>query len=50
LQMQGYVNSICTVVMMCCAVLILASTSWRSLKVITGRMPVLTLAEAEAQV
>ena len=50
LQMQGYVNSICTVVMMGCAVLILATTSARSLKVITGRMPVMSLAEAEAQV
>jgi carbon starvation protein len=50
LRVQGYVNSICTAVMLVCVVIILVTTSLRSLKVITGRMPVLTLAEAEAQV
>jgi carbon starvation protein len=50
LRMQGYVNSICTAVMLVCVVIILITTSMRSLKVITGRMPAMTLAEAEAQV
>ncbi len=50
LQVQGYVNSICTAVMLVCVVIILITTSLRSLKVITGRMPAMTLAEAEAQV
>jgi hypothetical protein len=50
LQVQGYVNSICTAVMLVCVVIILITTSLRSLKVITGRMPAMTLSEAEAQV
>jgi carbon starvation protein len=49
LQLQGYVNSICTGIMMACAVVILLATTLRSLKVLTGRLPVMTLAEAEAQ-
>jgi carbon starvation protein len=49
LHMQGYVNSICTAVMLLCVVLILTTTALRCLKVLTGRMPVMTLAEAEAQ-
>jgi carbon starvation protein len=49
LHMQGYVNSICTGIMLACAVVILASTAARSLKVLTGRLPVMSLAEAEAQ-
>jgi carbon starvation protein len=44
---QGYVNTICTAVMMVCAVVILAATTNRSVAVLTGRMPVLSLAEAE---
>lgn len=44
---QGYVNSICTAIMMGCAVVILAATSHRSLSVLRGRQPVLSLAEAE---
>jgi carbon starvation protein len=47
LQMQGYVNSICTGIMMGCAVIILVATSHRSLSVLTGRMRELTLTEAE---
>jgi carbon starvation protein len=47
LRVQGYVNTICTGVMMACAVIILITTSYRSLAVLTGRMRVLTLAEAE---
>jgi carbon starvation protein len=50
LRVQGYVDSICTVVMMCCAVLILGSTALRCLQVLSGRVPVMALAEAEAQV
>jgi len=50
LHVQGYVNSICTAVMLVCVVIILITTSMRSLKVITGQMPAMTLAEAEAQV
>jgi carbon starvation protein len=47
LHMQGYVNSICTVIMLVCAVVILAATTYRSLGVLRGRLPVLSLAEAE---
>jgi carbon starvation protein len=47
LQTQGYVNSICTGIMMGCAVIILVATSHRSLSVLTGRMRQLTLTEAE---
>jgi carbon starvation protein len=46
IQMQGYVNSICTVIMMLCAVLILASAARRWMMVLTGKVPVLELAEA----
>jgi len=49
LHVQGYVNSICTVIMMICAVVILGSTAMRCLRVLTGRLPIMTLAEAEAQ-
>jgi carbon starvation protein len=44
---QGYVMSICTGIMMVCAVIILLATSYRSLSVLTGRMRELSLAEAE---
>jgi carbon starvation protein len=44
---QGYVMSICTAIMMVCAVIILLATSYRSLSVLTGRMRELSLAEAE---
>jgi hypothetical protein len=47
LHTQGYVNSICTGIMMGCAVIILVATSHRSLSVLTGRMRQLTLTEAE---
>jgi carbon starvation protein len=46
LQVQGYVNSICTVIMMICAVIILASAARRWVMVLTGKIPVLELAEA----
>ncbi len=45
LHVTGYVDSICTVIMMVCAVIILAATTRRSLKVLTGRAPVLELAD-----
>ena len=48
-HVQGYVNSICTGVMMVCAVIILTATATRCLQVVTGRVPVMTLAEAEAR-
>jgi carbon starvation protein len=40
-HIQGYVNSICTVVMMVCAVVILLETSRRCFAVLTRRVPVL---------
>ena len=43
---QGYVNSICTAIMMICAVIILAETARRSLRVVSGRLPALETAEA----
>jgi len=46
-HLQGWVNTLCTGVMMSCAVIILLTTSYRSLAVLTGRMRVVTLAEAE---
>jgi hypothetical protein len=47
-NVQGYVNSICTSIMMVCAIVILFSTARRWLQVISGRVPVtLELAEAE---
>ena len=45
LHVQGYVNSICTVIMMVCAVIILASAARRWVMVLTGRIPVLELVE-----
>jgi carbon starvation protein len=47
-HVQGYVNTVCTVIMLLCAVIILVETARRSLSVLTGRMPVLSLAESEA--
>jgi carbon starvation protein len=45
LHTQGYVQSICTVIMLVCAVIILASTARRSVGVLSGRVP-LKLVEA----
>jgi carbon starvation protein len=42
-HLQGWVNTLCTGVMMSCAVIILITTSLRSLAVLTGRMRVLAL-------
>ena len=47
-HVQGYVDSICTGIMLVCAVIILTATSYRSLGVLRGRLPVLSLSESEA--
>ena len=44
---QGYIDSVCMAIMMFCAVVILVTTAMRSLSVLTGRQPMLSLAEAE---
>ena len=46
LQVQGYVNTICIVVMMVCVIIILTASARRWLMVLTGRVPTLELAEA----
>jgi carbon starvation protein len=49
LHVQGYVNSVCSVIMLVCAIVILAATARRSLQVLTGRVPTIELADvAEA--
>ena len=45
-HVQGYVNSICTVIMMICAVIIVGATVRRSLAVLNGRAPVFDAVEA----
>jgi carbon starvation protein len=44
-HIQGYVNSLCTVVMLICAVIILFATTRRCLQVLSGRAPVLEVVE-----
>jgi carbon starvation protein len=46
LHLQGYVNSFCTGTMMICAVIVLASTTERCLRVLSGRVQVLDPVEA----
>jgi hypothetical protein len=46
LHTQGYVNSICTTIMMACVFIILGSCGRRWLKVLSGKAPALELAEA----
>jgi carbon starvation protein len=46
LHLQGYVNSICTGIMMICAVIILGATARRCLQVLSGRAPSLEPVEA----
>ena len=41
IRLQGYVNSVCTGIMMACAVVILGATARRSVHVVTGRLPLL---------
>jgi len=48
LHVQGYVNSICTSIMLVCAVIILTATARRSLGVLRGRLPILELSESES--
>jgi len=45
-HVQGYVNSICTVIMMTCAVVILSATARRCFAVAKGRVPLLDPVEA----
>jgi carbon starvation protein len=44
---QGYVNTICTVIMMVCVVIILTAAVRRWVMVVTGRIPALELVEAQ---
>ncbi len=46
LHVQGYINSICTVIMMICSIIILFSAARRWVAVLTGKEPTLELAEA----
>ena len=48
LHMQGYVNSICTVIMMVCALIILAAAARRWMLVLTGRLPIFEFSEEKA--
>ncbi len=45
LHVQGYVNSICTVIMMVCVVIILGSALKRWMLVLTGRVPAMDFVE-----
>jgi carbon starvation protein len=46
LHTQGYVQSICTVIMLICAVIILFATAQRCLRVLSGQLPALEVTEA----
>ena len=46
LQTQGYVQSICTVIMMICAVIILGATVRRCVRVLSGVLPTLEPTQA----
>jgi len=46
---QGYVNTICTLIMMVCVVIILVSAVRRWTMVLSGRMPTMDLAELKAE-
>ncbi len=46
LQMQGYVDSICTAIMMICAIVIFTAALRRWILVLSGKAPALELAEA----
>ena len=46
LHVQGYVDSVCTVVMMVCVVIILSSAVRRWLLVLTGRIPAMAATQA----
>jgi carbon starvation protein len=46
LHVQGYILTICTVLMMVLAVVLLVSAGWRCLQVLTGRVPQLEQARS----
>jgi carbon starvation protein len=46
LHVQGYVLSISTSIMMACCLMIMAAAIWRWMRVLTGRIPQLELADA----
>ena len=46
LHVQGYVDAICTGIMMVCAVIILTAAARRWILVLTGRLPQLSFEEA----
>jgi len=46
LQVQGYVDTLCTIVMMLCVVVILLTAARKWLAVLSGRLPALDLSEA----
>ena len=48
-HVQGYVNTICTLIMMGCVVIILASAVRRWAMVLSGRMPTMDLTELKAE-
>jgi carbon starvation protein len=48
LHVQGYVDAICTAIMMVCAVIILTSAARRWSLVLSGKVPVMDLAEAQS--
>jgi carbon starvation protein len=50
LHTQGYVQSICTVIMLICAIIILGATARRCLQVLSGAMPTFEAAEATSSV
>jgi hypothetical protein len=45
-HVQGYVDAICTAIMMVCAVIILTSAAHRWVRVLTGKVPAVEFAEA----
>ena len=46
LMVQGYVDTVCTVIMMVCAVIILAAAAMKWMKVLSGPAPALVAAES----
>ena len=46
LHVQGYVLSISTTIMMACCLMIMSAAIWRWMRVLTGRLPQLELADA----
>jgi len=50
LHTQGYVQSICTVIMLICAIIILGATARRCMQVLSGSIPTFEAAEATSSV